>query len=249
MIRAIIIDDEADAREGLKLTLEKFCPEVEILQLCATPDEGIDSIKKLKPELVFLDVQMPHKSGFNLLEELGEFNFEVIFVTAHDRYAIKAIKFSALDYLLKPLDIDELQKAVLKAMDRLREKSSKSSYESLFNNIKFNNNSIEKLAIPSFDGIIFEPVSDIIFCEADRNYTNLMMTDRRKIVVSKNLKDFENMLGDSGFFRIHHTFLINMKHVKKYVRGEGGYVILEGGHHIDVSRRKKEAFLQILNKL
>lgn len=249
MIRSIIVDDEAKARDGLKLVLQKFCPEIEILALCPTPDEGLRCIHSLQPDLVFLDVQMPHKSGFNLLEELGEFNFEVIFVTAFDRYAIKAIKFSALDYLLKPIDIDELQNAVNKAGERIRHKNSRNNYVSLLKNIKYPSQKIDKLAIPTFDGILFEPVDDIIYCEADRNYTTLMMTGNRKIVVSKNLKDFENMLSDSGFFRIHHTYLINMKHVKKYRKGDGGSVVLEGNHHLDVSRRKKETFLQMLGTI
>lgn len=249
MIRSIIIDDESSARDGLKLVLEKFCPDVKILTLCTSPEEGVNAIHSLKPDLVFLDVQMPHKSGFNLLEELGDFDFEVIFVTAYDRYAIKAIRFSALDYLLKPVDIEELQKAVQRAAERISEKTSRSSYLSLLKNIRQAPQKLEKLAIPTFDGIILEPVDSIIFCEADRNYTNLMMVGDRKIVVSKNLKDFENMLSESGFFRIHHAYLINMKYVKKYVKGEGGYVILEGDRHVDVSRRKKEAFLQLLNKI
>ena len=249
MIRSIIIDDEADGRDGLKLALSKFCPQIEIMALCSSPDEGISCIKSHKPDLVFLDVQMPHKSGFNMLEEIGDFDFEVIFVTAYDSYAIKAIKFSALDYLLKPVDIDELQRAVQKAEERIEQKNSRHNYDSLLKNIKNYSKKIDKLAIPTFEGILFESIKNIIYCEADRNYTNLMMLDNRKIVVSKNLKDFEIMLSDSGFFRIHHAYLINMKHVKKYIKGEGGYVILENNHHIDVSRRKKEAFLQLLNKI
>lgn len=247
MIRSIIIDDELKAREGLQLTLQKFCPRIEVVASCATPAEGKNSILAFKPDLVFLDVQMPHQSGFNLLEELDHFDFEVIFVTAHDRYAIKAIKFSALDYLLKPLDIDELQKAVNKAAERIGNKSSRNNYSSLLKNIKYPSHNIEKLAIPTLEGIMFEAVNDIVYCEADRNYTSLIMIDNRKIIVSKHLKDFENMLSDCGFFRIHHAYLINLKYVKKYIKGEGGYVILEGNHHLDVSKRKKEGFLQMLD--
>lgn len=246
MIRAVIVDDESYARDGLKLAIQKFCPEIEIVGLCKTPDEGITCIKSHKPDLLFLDVEMPFKSGFNLLEELGDFDFEVIFVTAYNRYAIKAIKFSALDYLLKPLDIDELQKAVSKAAERIRNKPSRSNYSSLLKNIKYPSHNIEKLAIPTLEGIIFEAVNDIVYCEADRNYTSLIMIDDRKIIVSKHLKDFESMLSECGFFRIHHAYLINLKYVKKYIKGEGGYVILDGNHHLDVSKRKKESFLQML---
>jgi two-component system LytT family response regulator len=249
MIRSIIIDDEPDGRDALKMSIDKYCPEIEIVDLCASADDGIASVRQHHPDLVFLDVQMPHKSGFNLLEEIGEFDFEVIFVTAHDRYAIKAIKFSALDYLLKPVDIDELQKAVQKAGERMRRSGYQNHYTSLLRNVKNPSGKIEKLAIPTFEGIVFERIDDIIFCEADGNYTKLIIKGKQPVLVSKHLKDFENMLSDSGFFRIHHTFLINLKHIKQYVKGEGGYVILEGDHSIDVSRRKKESFLQLLHKI
>lgn len=249
MIRSIIIDDEPDGREALQIAIQNYCPEIEILTLCATPEEGIQAIRSQKPDLVFLDIQMPHKSGFNLLEELGEFDFEVIFVTAFDRYAVKAIKFSALDYLLKPVDVDELQKAVKKATMRISRKGFKVNYESLLKNMKNSSGRIEKLAIPDAEGIVFEKVADIIFCEADGNYTKIYLAGRRQLLVSKNLKEFENMLGDNGFFRIHHAHLINLQHIRKYVKGEGGYVILEEGHNLDVSRRKKESFLQRLHKV
>jgi len=249
MIRAIIIDDEPDGREALKLSIEKYCPELAIVEMCSTADEGLISIQLNHPELVFLDVQMPYKSGFNLLEEIGEFDFEVIFVTAYDRYAIKAIKFSALDYLLKPIDIDELQNAVQKAEERIRLKGYSHHYTSLLKNVKYPSNKIEKLAIPTLEGIIFEPVDDIIYCAADGNYTMLKLKGNRKLLVSKSLKDFEMMLIDNGFFRIHHTYLINMKHIRQYVKGDGGYVIMEENHHVDVSRRKKESFLKLFNKV
>ena len=249
MIRSIIIDDEPDGREALRIALQKYCPEVEILALCPGPEEGIQAINSQKPELVFLDVQMPHKSGFNVLEELGDFDFEVIFVTAFDRYAVKAIKFSALDYLLKPVDVDELQKAVQKAAGRLNRKGFRINYESLIKNMKNPSGRIEKLAIPDAEGIVFEKVTEILFCEADGNYTKIHLTGKRQLLVSKNLKDFENMLSESNFFRIHHAFLVNLQHIRRYVKGEGGYVILEEGHHVDVSRRKKDSFLQLLHKV
>lgn len=249
MINAIIIDDEYDGREALRLSLERYCPEVNILELCENADEGIRSIRSNKPELVFLDVQMPHKSGFNMLEELGKFDFEVIFVTAFDKYAIKAIKFSALDYLLKPVDIDDLQKAILKARGRIGQKDSNHHYTSLLKNVQFSHKQIDKIAIPTLEGILFESINDIIYCKADGNYTTLIMMNGSSIVVSKSLKDFDNMLSESGFFRVHHTYLINLKYIKKYIKGDGGYVLLEGDHHVDVSKRKKDAFLQALDKI
>lgn len=245
MIKALIIDDEEDAREVLKMSLKKYCPEVTILALCESPEIGLEKIDELQPDLVFLDVQMPQLSGFDLLERLTEINFDVIFVTAYDRYAIKAIKFSALDFLLKPIDVDELVTAVQK----VKEKNTKFKFKSLLNNIKYGSEKLERLAIPSDNEIIIQKVSDIIYCKADSNYTMLHLVDNKKIIVSKTLKEFENILPETDFCRIHHATLVNIAHVTKYIKGEGGYVLVTGGSHLDVSRRKKDSFLDKLDKL
>ena len=245
MIQSIIIDDETDAREALRLALDKYCPEVEVLAACETPENGIEAIANMQPDLVFLDVQMPHMSGFDLLEEIGEINFAVIFVTAYDRYAIKAIKFSALDYLLKPVDPDDLVSAIRKAENRQHRSYQ---YQSVLNNIKQQKN-IDKLAIPDAQGIMFVDTSNIICCQADGNYTMLYLAGGKTTLVSKPLKDFEAMLSESGFIRVHHAALINIKHIQKYMKGDGGYVIMTEDLHVDISRRKKEAFLQQLHKL
>lgn len=249
MIRSLIIDDEADAREALKLAIEKYCPGIDIVAVCGTPEKGLEAIKSLQPDLVFLDVQMPRMSGFDLLEQLETINFAVIFATAYDRYAIKAIRFSALDYLLKPIDPDELVGAIQKVEKSQHHNGTDYRYKSVFTNVKNRPANVDKLAIPDTDGIIFVDTLDIIYCEADGNYTKLFLTGRRTTLVSKPLKDFEAMLADSGFSRVHHAALINMKHIKKYVKGDGGYVILTDDHHVDVSRRKKEAFLMQLHKV
>lgn len=249
MIKSLIIDDEADAREVLKLALEKYCPEVEVLVACATPEEGLKAIRSHQPDLVFLDVQMPHMSGFDLLEQLGDINFAVIFVTAYDRYAIKAIKFSALDYLLKPVDPDDLVSAVQKAEDRQSIENSSYRYQSVLSNVKNKHAQIDKLAIPDSEGIMFVETANIICCRADGNYTMLYLMGGKTTLVSKPLKDFENMLADTGFCRVHHATLVNMNHIRKYVKGDGGYVVLSDSHHVEVSRRKKEAFLQQLHKI
>jgi len=249
MINAIIIDDEADGRETLRMAIKKYCPEVSIQGICATPEEGLAAIRYQKPDLVFLDVQMPHMSGFDLLQQLLPLSFEVIFVTAHDQYAIKAIRFSALDYLLKPVDIDDLMHAVKKAEERLQHKNSAYQYQSVVNNIQIRSGKIEKLAVPSLEGIDFFNTDDIIFCQADGNYTNLFLTNKKSKLISRSLKDFESLLAGSGFCRVHHSYLINMKHIKKYVKGEGGFVILTNDYHVDISRRKKEEFLKMLDRL
>ncbi|MEN8800246.1 MAG: LytTR family DNA-binding domain-containing protein [Flavobacteriaceae bacterium] len=247
MIKAIIIDDEQDAREGLKLSIEKSCPEISILALCETPEIGLKKIHELRPELVFLDVQMPRLSGFDLLEKFEMINFEVIFVTAFDKYAIKAIKFSALDYLLKPVDADELIGAVQKIKDKQKNKTA--HFKSLLSNVKYNSENLSRLAIPSNNEIILQKTADIVYCEADGNYTILHLADDKKITVSKTLKEFEIILPESDFCRIHHATLVNLAHVTKYVKGEGGYVMVTGRRHLDVSRRKKENLLQALNNI
>ena len=249
MIRSVIIDDEHYGREAIRAAVAKYCPEVEILQVCEEPLEGIKAIKHHKPDLIFLDVEMPGMSGFDLLQELSPVSFEVIFVTSYDQYAIKAIKFSALDYLLKPVDVDDLMHAVQKAKEHMQAGNSAHRFQSVLNNIHYRAGKIEKLAVPSLEGIDFFKTDEIIYCKADGNYTTLYLTEKREQLISKNLKDFENLLFDSGFCRVHHSSLINMKHIQKYIKGEGGYVILTDDHHVDISRRKKEEFLSLLDKI
>ena len=244
MIRALIIDDEASARKGLRLVLQKHCPQVTILALCESPEAGIENIKQLNPDLVFLDVQMPRMTGFDVLEQLPEINFKVIFVTAYDKYAIKAIKFSALDYILKPIDVDELVTAVEKIS--LPEQHKAVKFGSLLKNVKPGAHKMERLAIPSENEIIMQPIRDIIYCEADSSYTTLYIKGGKQLTVAKTLKEFESILPDTDFCRIHHSTLVNMAHVVKYIKGEGGYIIISNDKHLNVSRRKKESFLRLL---
>lgn len=246
MINTILIDDELDGLEDLKESVEKYCPEISVQGTFQVPGEGMEAIKKIKPDLVFLDVQMPGMSGFDLLKKLSPTSFNVIFVSAYDRYAIKAIKFSALDYLLKPIDVDELIQAVSRVKERIP--PLQYSVQSILQNSQHKSGRIERLAVPSTDGIDFIDVRDIIYCKADSCYTYIYLTNHQTKLVTKILKDFEDMLTDSGFCRVHHSFLINLSHVKNYVRGEGGYVILTENHHVDISRRKKDEFLSLLNR-
>jgi two-component system LytT family response regulator len=248
-IAAIIIDDESDGREALRIALERYFPEITIKRVCESPEQGIEAIQSVKPALVFLDVQMPHLSGFDLLKKVSPFDFEVIFVTAHDQYAIKAIRFSALDYLLKPVDIDDLRAAIQKVKERLEHKNTSQQYQSVLHNAQQNSGRIDRLAVPTQDGIEFFHTADIVFCEAQGSYTNILLKGKAKALVSRNLKDFENLLSESGFCRVHHSFLINMIHVRKYVKGEGGYVVMTDDHYVDVSRRKKDEFLKLLVKV
>lgn len=247
MIDAIIIDDEEDGRETLRMAVVRFCPNVNLVAVCSSPEEGISCIERHEPDLVFLDVQMPQKSGFDVLKEVSPFTFKVIFVSAFDKYAIKAIKFSALDYLLKPVDVDELIAAVNK-VDNDHQRSPY-QFQSAWNNIQHKGGRIERLAVPTFEGIDFFQTDEIIFCKADGNYTHLYFTDKSTKLASKNLKDFENILHDSGFCRVHHSYLINLAHVQKYVRGEGGHVVMTNGHEVEISRRKKDEFMRLLDRV
>lgn len=249
MIRTLIIDDEEDAREALQMSIELYCPHINLLDTCASAEDGLRAISEHQPDLVFLDIQMPRLTGFDLLQQLANIPFEVIFVTAHDQYAIKAIRFSALDYLLKPVDVDDLMQAVRRAEPRLHQSNRTFQYQSLVHNSQFSHGNINRLAVPSADGIEFLDPNDIVYCQADGNYTTLYLINRNKRLISKNLKEFECLLAESGFCRVHHSSLINLKHIKKYIKGEGGYVILTDEHHVDVSRRKKEIFLGMLNKI
>lgn len=246
MINAIIIDDEKDARATLRLLINRYCPEVNILSLCPTPEEGIETINHLQPDLVFLDVQMPRMSGFDVLDQLESINFDTIFVTAYDKYAIRAIKFSALDYLLKPVDVDDLIAAIGKTK---KHRHQKHRYQSLIQNIRQGDDKLKRLAIPAENEIIIQKIDEIVYCEANSNYTIIHNAEGSKVTVAKTLKEFENILPTADFCRIHHGTLVNLTHIVKYVRGEGGYVIVSQGDHLDVSRRKKDNLLHALNKL
>lgn len=243
MINAIIVDDELKSRESLKILLEDFCTDVRVVELCQNVAEGIDAIKKYRPDVVFLDIQMQRETGFDLLNKLDNVSFELVFTTAYSEFAIKAFKFSALDYLLKPIDIEELQNAVEKAKKRVKSNSS-DRIENLIKNLKADNSENYKIALPTSDGLIFIRMRDIVYCEAESNYTAFHLKDGKKYLVSKTLKDYDELLGEHYFFRIHNSFVINLNEIKKYVRGEGGYVVMNNEVSLDVSKRRKEAFIQ-----
>ncbi|MEO0470808.1 MAG: LytTR family DNA-binding domain-containing protein [Bacteroidota bacterium] len=248
MIRSIIIDDEEDARESLRLSLQKFCPQVEIIASCDGPIKGIDAIEQADPDLIFLDVQMPHMSGFDLLGKFPEARFQTIFVTAHDKYAIRAIRFSALDYLMKPVDIDELVSAVGR-VEIAREGQIAPPYQDVLHNVKHRLGKDGKLAVPVAEGMVFLDIQDIIYCQAEGSYTRLFLDQKKDLLVSKSLKDFESILSPRTYCRVHHSNLINLNQVARYVRGEGGYVIMRNGDHVDISRRKKEEFMRLIARI
>lgn len=242
MIRSIIVDDEVKSRESLHILLRDFVSNVEVVALCSSVTEGLDAIRKFKPDLVFLDIQMQRETGFDLLARISPIEFDVVFTTAHSEYAIKAFRFSAIDYLLKPIDIEELKRAVEKVEKKLNGNIS-ARIEQLVQNLKAGPSQRFKLALPTSDGLVFVKVEEIIYCEASSNYTTLFMADGRKFVVSRTLREYEDMLHEQDFYRIHNSYLINLNAIKKYVRGEGGYVVMNNDVSLDVSKRKKEGFL------
>ena len=248
MLKAIIVDDEQKSRENLKILLNDFCENVSVQALAPTVKEGIEAIQEIQPDILFLDIQMNKETGFDLLKKLKKVDFEVIFTTAHSEYAIEAIKFAAIDYLLKPIDIADLRKAVSRVESKISEKKASDTFfrdklDVLIQNFKSDSSEQYKLALPTSDGLIFINLRDILYCEAMSNYTKFHMRDNSNYLVSKTLKEYENLLIQHNFFRIHNSFLVNVREVKKYVRGEGGYVIMNNEQSLDVSKRKKEAFL------
>jgi len=243
MLRSIIVDDELKSRESLKKMLATFCPNVEVNATCQNVAEALEAINQFDPEVVFLDVQMQRETGFDLLSNVKEISFEVIFTTAYSEYAIKAIKFAAIDYLLKPIDFDDLQKAISK-VEKKQNGNITDRLHHLIQNLKSGNSENYKLALPTAEGLTFVKTNEVLYCKASGNYTEIFMGDGKKHLVSRQLKEYEDILGGQNFFRIHHSYLINLNFIKSYVRGEGGYVIMNNDSALDVSRRKKEAFLE-----
>lgn len=246
MLQAIIIDDERSSRNALKQKLINHCPEVNVIAECENGEEGIKSITEARPDIIFLDVEMPRMNGFTMLQQLQQHNFEIIFITAYDHYAIKAIKFSALDYLVKPVEITDLKMAVEKAAEKRKKSTSNTSLETLLHNLMNKEKEQHRIAIPSMDGLQFIATGNIIYLEANSNYTNFYLVNDKKITVSKTLKDFEELLPGSIFIRIHHSYIININCIERYIRGEGGQVLMKNGEVLDVARRKKEDFLKII---
>lgn len=245
MLRAILIDDEPSSLNSLKQKILQHCREVDIISICDDPQEGIRAIDSLKPDLVFLDIEMPLINGFTLLQQLAYKNFELIFVTAYDHYAIKAIRYSALDYLVKPVEIGDLTNAVNRAVEKRNSSLPNNQLELLLENIVTEKNKFKRIAIPTTQGLKFIKVDEIIYLEASVNYTKFHCNNGIKYTVSKTLKDFEDML-PSDFLRIHNSYIINKNYVEKYIRGDGGQVVLNNGTVLDVAKRKKAEFLKAI---
>ena len=244
MLRAIIIDDEGHCIDTLSMLLKEYCPEVQLMESCRSAKSGLETIQKTKPDLVFLDIEMPAMNGFEMLEQFTQIPFAVVFTTSYDQYAIKAIRYSALDYLLKPIDPKELIAAVHRVQQQKRMPAAE-QFEILFSRIQNKESAFRKMAVPTTEGYELIMAENIIRCEADDNYTHLSLKDKSRITACRTLKEVEEQLQDFSYFvRVHHSWLVNMNEVTKYIRGEGGYVIMSDGTTVNVSRSRKEALLK-----
>jgi two-component system, LytTR family, response regulator len=244
MIKAIAIDDEIHCQDTLSLLLKDFCPDVQIAELCRSAQKGMEAIEKHKPDLVFLDIEMPAMNGFEMLEQFEEISFAIIFTTSYDQYAIKAIRFSALDYLLKPIDPNELVSAIKKVQEQ-RHLPMAEQFQILLKQIHGKNSGFNKIAVPTSEGFELIPADQVVYCEASDNYTYLFLKNKSKTIACRTLKEMEEQLQDFNFFvRVHHSYIVNLNEVTKYVRGEGGYLVMSEGSTVNVSRSRKESLMK-----
>ncbi|KAA3610337.1 MAG: DNA-binding response regulator [Calditrichaeota bacterium] len=260
MIRAVIIDDEVKSRKLLRNMVNNYCPEIEIVEMADSVESGVSAIKKTKPDLVFLDIQMPDGTGFDLLEKIGNMQPEIIFTTAFDQYAIQAIHLSVLDYLLKPINVDDLKTAVEKVNTKFTEQNEKQTVNQSLKVLLENSNALaknKKIGLSTQNGISFVLIKDIIMCKAEGNYSVIYLAGKQKQeIVSRTLKEFEDMLTEFNFFRVHRTYLINLDHIKEYSRtnqssdydGDGGSVIMNNNTHVPVSRDRRKHLLERFSK-
>ncbi|GAA4455315.1 LytTR family DNA-binding domain-containing protein [Nibrella saemangeumensis] len=241
MLKAIIIDDEPDCVQLLALQLNEHCPQVQVLAQLTSPEEGLRAIRNLEPDVVFLDVEMPRMNGFQLLEQLDDIPFSLIFVTAYNEFALRAFRFSALDYLLKPLSVSHLTEAVRKAekrhridqrqLDLLRFQLKEGQYPS-------------KIAVPFQTGVVFVELKELVYCEADSNYTKLFLSNGKNYLLSKTLREVQEVLEERNFLRVHRQYLINLDHIKMYHKGDGSYLVMTGDVSIPVAKNQKDRLVQ-----
>ncbi len=248
MIRTVLVDDEKNALEMMEWLLKTYCPQVEIAAMCSSAEEAITAIKKLQPDVVFLDIEMPRMNGFDMLEQFEELSFDVVFCTAYDQFALKAFRYSALNYLLKPVDPDELINTVQR-IEKIKTVPTREQFDLLLQNIRHTGKSTpQRIALTHNDGMIFVPTADIIYCEAESNYTSVYLAGGKKIVVSKVLKEIDEALNGPDFYRVHSSFLININRIKKFVRGDGGYLVMDNDANISISRSRKQEFMELFSR-
>ncbi len=245
MLRVVTVDDEPKNLRIMKELLKEYCPQVDHVGEADNIEVALNLINELQPELVLLDIEMPHGNAFDLLDKIMPINFEVVFVTAFDSYSLKAFKYAALDYLLKPVDIEELKAVVAKAEVRTGQKSINQQLRFLMQNIRQPAGGMQKIAVPTFkDQLDFIDINSILYCEASGAYTYIYTVDGQKLISSKSLKEYEEILPETIFFRLHHSYHINLNRVKKYHKGRGGEVEMENGTFLELAIRRKDEFLK-----
>jgi len=252
MITAILIEDDHNLRNGLKTLLEKTAPEIKIIGEADSVETGVALLLKTQPQVIFLDIHLGDGSGFDILEEVsktGKLNSQIVFITAHEQYAIKAFRFSALDFLLKPVDPEELQKVIGKIKAVVGKNDTVAHIDLLLENIRKKVDNFKRIALSNADGMHLFDISDIIRCESEDNYTKFFIKNNKPILISKTLKDYEELLSEHGFERIHQSHLINLSYLKSYIKKDGGYVVMADNSNLPVSQRKKERLQELLKTI
>jgi two-component system LytT family response regulator len=253
MTTAILIDDDANLRAGMRQLLSMYAPEINVLGEAESVQTGVEAINLFQPQVIFLDIQLSDGTGFDLLEKLAEMNgkisSQVVFITAHEQYAIKAFRFSALDFLLKPVDPEELQKVIYKIKNVLAKSDNYAHIDLLLENIRRKVDNFKRIALSTSDGIHLFEISDIIRCESEDNYTKFYIKNNKPILISKTLKEYEELLTEHGFERIHQSHLINLNYLKSYIKKDGGYVVMADNSHLPISQRKKERLQELIKML
>ncbi len=245
-MRAILIDDEVNALDTLEIELKAYCPDVEVVAKCTGGQEGIDAILKFNPDIIFLDIEMPWMNGFEMLENLGNFSLDVIFVTAYNQFAIKAFEVNAVDYLLKPISKEKLIEAVGKAKNRhpINNEIIKNIIDGI--NSSASHKQLPHIALPTPEGLEFVKIEDILYASADSNYSNIHLKTGNSILLAKTLKQVEALVEGRNFLRIHQSYLVNLSHIKKYIKGQGGTLVMENGVLLPVSRSSKEKLMSLI---
>ena len=253
MIRALLIDDDSNLRNGMKSLLSRYAPDIQILGEADSVKAGINAIEYHQPNVIFLDIQLGDGTGFDILEQLtqkrGSINAHVVFITAHEQYAVKAFRFSALDYLLKPVDPEDLHAVIEKIKKVLNDNESFAHIDLLLENIRKKVDKFKRIALSTAEGIHLFEVSDIIRLESQDNYTKFYIKDNKPVLISKTLKEYEDLLSEQGFERIHQSHLINLAYLKSYIKKDGGYAVMADNSHLPISQRKKERLQELLRTL
>jgi len=245
LLKAILVDDEVSSLQNLQQKIVEFCPGIKVVATVQKPEEAIFLIRHHNPDVIFLDIEMPRMSGFRVLEELQDVQAEIIFTTAYNHYAIDAIRISAFDYLVKPISVEDLQNAVNRLVVQ-HDRQTQEKLNVLRRSLQESKSQEDRIAIPTSEGMEFINIKNIVRIESSSNYSKLYLLNGQTILVTRLLKDFEEMLLPYRFYRVHHSHLINLTYIKKYIRGEGGQVVMQNGDMIDVARRKKDEFLKLI---